>query len=42
MASAGYALESDMQRMWRDAALFTFGEGSNEMQRNVFAKEMGL
>lgn len=42
MASAGYAVESDMQRMWRDAALFTFGEGSNEMQRNVIAREMGL
>lgn len=42
MASAGYAMESEMQRMWRDAALFTFGEGSNELQRNLIAKEMGL
>jgi len=42
MASAGYALESEMQRMWRDAGLFTFGEGSSELQRNIIAREMGL
>lgn len=42
MASAGYALESDMQRMWRDAGLYTFGEGSSELQRNLIAREMGL
>ena len=42
LASAGYAMESEMHRMWRDAGLFTFGEGSSEMQRNIIAKEMGL
>ncbi len=42
MASYGYALESDMQRMWRDAGLFTFGEGTSEIQRNLIAREMGL
>ncbi len=42
MASAGYAMESDMQRMWRDAGLFTFGEGTSELQRNIIAREMGL
>lgn len=42
MASAGYSMESDMQRMWRDAALLTFGEGSTELQRNLIAREMGL
>ncbi len=42
MASAGYAAESDMQRIWRDARLYTFGEGSNEIQRNIIAKELGL
>ncbi|MBO9513639.1 MAG: acyl-CoA/acyl-ACP dehydrogenase [Variovorax sp.] len=42
MASAGYAMESDMQRMWRDAGLYTFGEGSSELQRNLIAREMGL
>ena len=42
MASAGYAMESDMQRMWRDAGLFTFGEGTSELQRNLIAREMGL
>lgn len=42
LASAGYASESDMQRFWRDARLYTFGEGSNEIQRNIIAKELGL
>ena len=42
MASHGYAMESDMQRMWRDAGLFTFGEGTSEIQRNLIAREMGL
>jgi alkylation response protein AidB-like acyl-CoA dehydrogenase len=42
MASAGYSMESDIQRMWRDAALYTFGEGSSELQRNLIARELGL
>ena len=42
LASAGYAAESDMARIWRDARLYSFGEGSNEIQRNIIAREMGL
>jgi alkylation response protein AidB-like acyl-CoA dehydrogenase len=42
LASAGYSQESDMQRHWRDSRLFTFGEGSNDIQLNIIAKEMGL
>jgi alkylation response protein AidB-like acyl-CoA dehydrogenase len=42
MASAGYAAESDMQRYWRDSRLYTFGEGSSEILRDVIAREMGL
>jgi alkylation response protein AidB-like acyl-CoA dehydrogenase len=42
LASAGYASESDMQRIWRDARLYTFGEGTNEIQRDIIAKELGL
>lgn len=42
MASAGYAAESDMQRYWRDARLYTFGEGTSEILRDVIAREMGL
>jgi alkylation response protein AidB-like acyl-CoA dehydrogenase len=42
MASAGYAAESDMQRIWRDARLYTFGEGTNEIQREIIAKALGL
>ena len=42
LASAGYAAESDMQRFWRDARLFTFGEGTSEVMRDVVAREMGL
>ena len=42
LASAGYALESPMQRMWRDARLYSFGEGTNEIQRDLIARELGL
>ncbi len=42
LASAGYHADSDMQRIWRDARLYTFGEGSNEIQRNIIARELGL
>ncbi len=42
MASAGYSAESDMQRMWRDAGLYTFGEGSSELQRTLIGRELGL
>lgn len=42
LASAGYAVESDMQRYWRDARLYSFGEGSNEIQRDIIARELGL
>ncbi len=42
LASAGYAAESDMQRWWRDARLYTFGEGTNEILRDLIARELGL
>ncbi len=42
MASAGYAAECPMQRYWRDARLYTFGEGANEIQREIIARELGL
>lgn len=42
MGSAGYAAESDMQRYFRDARLYTFGEGSSEILRGIIAKEMGV
>lgn len=42
MASAAYAAESPMNRYWRDGRLYTFGEGTNEMQRDLIAREMGL
>lgn len=42
MASAGYAVESDMQRIWRDSRLYSFGEGTNEIQRELVARELGL
>jgi len=42
LASAGYALESPMQRYWRDARLYTFGEGTSEIQREIIAKTIGL
>ncbi len=42
LASAGYAMESPMQRYWRDARLYSFGEGTNEIQKEIIAKHMGL
>jgi alkylation response protein AidB-like acyl-CoA dehydrogenase len=42
LASTGYAIESDMQRLWRDSRLYTFGEGANEIQRDIIARETGL
>ncbi len=42
LASAGYSSDSHMQRMWRDARLYSFGEGSNEIQRDLIGREMGL
>jgi alkylation response protein AidB-like acyl-CoA dehydrogenase len=42
MASTGYAIESRMNRIWRDAGLYTFGEGANDMLRDQIAREMGL
>jgi alkylation response protein AidB-like acyl-CoA dehydrogenase len=41
-ASFGYSTDSDMQRHWRDARLYTFGEGTNELQRDLIAREIGL
>jgi alkylation response protein AidB-like acyl-CoA dehydrogenase len=42
LASAGYSAESDMQRYWRDARLYSFGEGSNEIQRELIARQLDL
>jgi alkylation response protein AidB-like acyl-CoA dehydrogenase len=42
LASAGYATESPMQRYWRDARLYSFGEGANEIQREIVSRRMGL
>lgn len=42
LASAGYAADSDMQRYWRDARLYSIGEGTNEIQRDIIARELGL
>jgi alkylation response protein AidB-like acyl-CoA dehydrogenase len=42
MASAGYSADSDMQRYWRDARLYSFGEGANEIHRDLIARELGL
>jgi alkylation response protein AidB-like acyl-CoA dehydrogenase len=42
LASNGYDNSSDMARIWRDSRLYSFGEGSNEIQRNIIARELGL
>jgi alkylation response protein AidB-like acyl-CoA dehydrogenase len=42
MGGAGYSMEHDMQRLFRDSRLGPIGGGSNEIQRNIIAKPMGL
>lgn len=42
MAGAGFILDYSMQRLFRDARVGTIGGGTNEIQRNVIAKQMGL
>ncbi len=42
MGGAGYSTEYDMQMFFRDARVGPIGGGSNEIQRNVIAKVMGL
>jgi alkylation response protein AidB-like acyl-CoA dehydrogenase len=42
LASAGYAADSPMQMHWRNARLYTVGEGANEIQREIIARGMGL
>jgi alkylation response protein AidB-like acyl-CoA dehydrogenase len=36
----GYSTELDIERYYRDAPLMIVGEGTNEIQRNVIAKEL--
>ncbi len=42
MGGAGYSMEHDMQRLFRDSRLGPIGGGSNEIQRNIIAKLMDL
>ena len=42
MGGAGYSMEHDMQRLFRDSRLGPIGGGSNEIQRNIIAKLLGL
>jgi len=39
---AGYSMESDMQRHFRDSRSTTIAAGTSQMQRNVIAGLMGL
>lgn len=36
----GYSKEFDVERLYRDAPLLTIGEGTNEMQRIIIAKQL--
>jgi alkylation response protein AidB-like acyl-CoA dehydrogenase len=36
----GYSTEYDVERYFRDAPLMIVGEGTNEIQRNVIAKQL--
>jgi len=36
----GYSKEYDVERLYRDAPLLVIGEGTNEMQRIIIAKQL--
>ncbi len=36
----GYSTEFDVERYFRDAPLMIVGEGTNEIQCNVFARQL--
>ena len=36
----GYSKEYDIERLYRDAPLLCIGEGTNEMQRIIIAKQL--
>jgi len=42
MGGAGYAMENDMQRYFRDARMFPIGGGTTQIQKDVIAKTLGL
>jgi alkylation response protein AidB-like acyl-CoA dehydrogenase len=42
MGGAGYSQEYDMAMFFRDSRVGPIGGGTNEIQRNVIAKQMGL
>jgi acyl-CoA dehydrogenase len=42
LGGMGYALETNMQRYWRDSRLYRIGPITNEMARNVIAESYGL
>jgi acyl-CoA dehydrogenase len=39
---AGYMMESDIQRHWRDARLGPIGGGTSEIMNEIIAKQLGL
>lgn len=42
LGGMGYAMETNMQRYWRDSRLYRIGPITNEMARNVIAESFGL
>jgi alkylation response protein AidB-like acyl-CoA dehydrogenase len=38
--AAGYSAEVDIERYFRDAPLMIVGEGTNEIQRTVIARQL--
>jgi alkylation response protein AidB-like acyl-CoA dehydrogenase len=42
LGAYGYSTEFDMQRYWRDGRLYTVGEGTTEIQKEIIARTLGL
>jgi len=36
----GYAIDSDVNRYWRDGILMTVGEGTSDIQREIISRSL--
>lgn len=42
LGGMGYAMETDMQRYWRDSRIYRIAPVTTEMARNIIAQQLGL
>jgi alkylation response protein AidB-like acyl-CoA dehydrogenase len=42
LGGMGYAMETNMQRYWRDARIYRIATVTNEMAKDIIARQVGL